>query len=168
MRVPQQADAALRERVLRHYRWCAEAIRDGDVDGFLDWLGPDGTFVAADGTTVRVADTRPFWEWRFANVIAVRRVEIEVESVAWNDDGLVVVDFHELSDLTVRGFDGKPVERDADLHNRNLWEISEDRLTTRGGEEVNVRRSLNGRPLSDEIDPLGFAAWARHQQERPG
>lgn len=150
--------------MIRHYRWCTEVLRASDVEGFLDWLGPEGTFPALDGATVRVADTRPFWEWRFANVLAVRRVQFDIENISFNDDGLVVVDFHELSDLTVRGFDGKPVERDADLHNRNTWELSADRLTTRGGEEIEARRTLNGQPLTDEIDPWGFGAWARHLQ----
>jgi len=149
--------------VVRHYRRCAEVLAACDVDGFLDWLGPDGTFRATDGTTVRVADTRPFWAWRFGNVLAVRRVRMDVEDICWNDDGLVVVDFHELSDLTVRGFDREPVERDADLHNRNLREVAQDRLTTRGGEEIDARRTLDGRPLTDAVDPWGFAAWARHQ-----
>ena len=126
---------------MRHYQWCVKVLRARDVDGFLDWLGPDGTFRTADTTLVRHAATRPFWEWRFGNVLAVRRCEIEIEDVGYNDDGLLVVDFHEQSDLTVRGFDGTPAERDADLHNRNLWEVSEDRMTSRGGQELQARRN---------------------------
>lgn len=162
----QPIDRSTRDRVVRHYQRCVEVLQARDLDGFLDWLGPEGTFPAADGAIVRVADTRPFWEWRFNNVLAVRRVEIEVEDVFYNDDGLLIVDFHEKSDLTVRGFDGTPVERDADLHNRNLWEVSDGRLTTRGGEELIVRRTIDGHPLTDEIDPWGFGAWARYSENR--
>jgi hypothetical protein len=78
----------------------------------------------------------------------------------------LVVDFHERTDLTVRGFDGTPVERDADLHNRNLWEVSEDRLTTRGGDELRVRRTIDGQLLTDEMDAWGFGAWARYRDSR--
>ena len=38
----------------------------------------------------------------------------------------------EQTDLTVRGFDGMPAERDADLHNRNFWEVSDVRMTRPG------------------------------------
>ena len=45
-------------------------------------------------------------------------------------------------DLTVRGFDGTPLQRDADLHNRNLWEVSEEnRVASRGGQELQARRN---------------------------
>lgn len=162
----REVDDALRSRVERHYEACVEALRARDVDRFLDWLGLQGTFHSSNGAVVRVADTRPFWEWRFDNVLEVRRVDIEVQDVAWDDDGLVVVDFHEHSDLTVRGFDGSPVLRDADLRNRNLWEVSGDGFTARGGEELEARRTLDGQPLTDELDPWGFSAWARHQESR--
>lgn len=162
--MPRQVDDALQTRIVRHYQWCTEVLRACDVDGFLAWLGQEGTFLGIDGATVRVAETRPFWVWRFSNVLEVRQVQIEIENVAWNDEGLVVVDFHEHTNLTVRGFDGTSVLRDADLPNRNLWEISEDRLTTRGGEEIEAQRTLNGRPLTDDIDPWGFGAWTRHQK----
>ena len=162
-----EADVSMRERVTLHYQWCVRVLRAGDVEGFLDWLGPDGTFRTADNTVVRHADTRPFWEWRFGNVLAVRRCEIEVEDVAYNDDGLLVVDFHEQSDFTVRGFNGSPAEREADLHNRNFWEVSEDRMTSRGGEELQARRTIDGKPLTDDIDPWGFAAWAQYR-DSPG
>ena len=153
----------MHERVTRHYQRCVRVLRARDVEGFLDWLGPDGTFPTADNTIVRHAATRPFWEWRFNNVLAVRQFEIEIEDVAYNDDGLLVVDFHEQSEFTVRGFDGTPVGRDADLHNRNLWEVSEHRLTSRGGEELKVHRTIDGQPLTDDIDPWGFSAWAQYR-----
>jgi len=164
--MPREVDASMHERVVRHYQRCARVLRAGDVEGFLDWLGPDGTFRTADNTIVRHADTRPFWVWRFGNVLAVRRCEIEIERVAYDSDGLLVVDFHEQSDLTVRGFDGTPAERDADLHNRNLWEVSEDRMTSRGGEELKVRRTIDGQPLTDDIDPWGFGAWAKYRDSQ--
>jgi hypothetical protein len=161
-----EVDMAISDRVTRHYQWCVRVLRAGDVDGFLDWLGPDGTFRTADNTIVRHAATRPFWEWRFANVLAVRRCEIEIEDVAYNDEGLLVVDFHEQSDFTVRGFDETPAEREADLHNRNLWEVSANRMTSRGGEELKVRRTIDGQPLTDDIDPWGFAAWAQYRDSQ--
>jgi hypothetical protein len=159
-------DQDLRERVGRHYEWCTEVLRAVDVDGFLNWLGPDGTFPGEGGSIVRIADTRPFWEWRFGLILKVRRCEIVVTDVAWRADGLLVVDFRELSDLTVRGFDSQPVERDADLYNRNLWEVDEHTFTTRGGAEIEARRTLDGQPLTDENDPWGFGAWRRFRDSR--
>ena len=101
-----------------------------------------------------------------ANVLTVRRCEIEIEDVAYTDEGLLVVDFHEQTDLTLRGFDGMPAERDADLHNRNFWEVSDVRMTTRGGEELEARRTIDGQPLTDDIDPWGFGAWAKYRDSQ--
>jgi hypothetical protein len=78
--MPRNTIDSLRQRVDRHYQWCVKVLEGRDLDGFLDWLGPDGTFPAADGSIIRVADTRPFWEWRFDNVLAVRRVEIQLRT----------------------------------------------------------------------------------------
>ena len=93
-------------------------------------------------------------------------VEIEIEDVAYDDEGLLVVDFHAQSDFTVRGFDGTPAEREADLRNRNLWEVSEDRMTSRGGEELKVRRRIDGQPLTDAVDPWGFGAWVQYRDSQ--
>lgn len=155
-------DQQLRRRVLRHYEELLEAVRVSDVDRFLDWMGPDATFTSPDGAVVRAADTRPFWAWRFANVLDVGRAEIEVIDIRI-EDNLLVVDFLERATTTVRGFDGEPVERVSDLENRNWWEVGDDRLTFRGGEELAGRRMIDGRPLTDEIDPWGPDAWARHR-----
>ncbi|PUA82074.1 hypothetical protein C7S10_08620 [Nocardioides currus] len=154
-------DASMRDRVDRHYRRCEEVLRARDLDGFMDWLGADGTFPAADGTVVRIAGTRPFWAWRFANVLRVTSVELRIEDISYDDDGLLVVDFHERGSMTVGGFDGLPVERAVDLHNRNLWEVSEDRFTARGGAELAAHRTIGGERLTDETDPWGFGAWER-------
>jgi hypothetical protein len=123
--MPRDVDVSMHERVTRHYQWCVRVLRAGDVEGFLDcWdrMGRFGRPTAPSSATPRPGRSG---ERRFGNVLAVRRFEIEIEDVAYNDDGLLVVDFHEQSELTVRGFDGTPAERDADLHNRNLWEVSE-------------------------------------------
>jgi hypothetical protein len=165
--MPLDVDDDTRERVRRHYRWCTDVLRARDLDGFLNWLGPEGTFPAQDGSTVRVADTRPFWSWRFSLVLEVRRCDIVVNDIAWRADGLLAVDFHERSDLTVKGYDGQPVERDADLQNRNLWEVDEASFTTRGGEEISAHRTLDGQPLTEELDPWGFEAWRRFRDSRP-
>lgn len=152
----------LRDRVVRHYRRCEEVLRNVDVDGFIDWLGPEGTFESEDGSIVRIAETRPFWEWRFANVVDVSRCDMTVGQVTWPDRGLLVVDFDEVTHHRLRGFDGKPVERTADLHKRNCWRVNAERLTTIGGAELQGFRTIGGLELIDEIDPWGFSAWRRH------
>ena len=73
---------------------------------------------------------------------------VEIEGTAYNDAGLLVVDFHEQSNLTIGHFDGTPAERDANLHNHNVWEVSKDRLTSRGGEELRPGATIDGHPLS--------------------
>jgi hypothetical protein len=153
----------LRDLVVRHYRRCEEVLRNVNLDGFLDWLGPEGSFEAGDGSIVRVADTRPFWAWRFTNVVEVSSCDMTVEQITWSEQGLLVVDFHEVTHHRVRGFDGQPVERTADLHNRNWWRVDGKRLTTTGGAELVGHRTIGGRELTDEIDPWGLSAWRRHQ-----
>lgn len=46
--MPRGVDASMRERVTGHYQWCVRVLRARDGEGFLDWLGPDGTFRMAD------------------------------------------------------------------------------------------------------------------------
>lgn len=166
MLVPVEPE--LRDLVLRHYRRCEEVLRSADLDGFLDWLGPDGTFEADDGSIVRIADTRPFWEWRFTNVVDVSRCDMTIEQVTWTDRNLLVVDFHEVTHHRVRGFDGRPVERTADLRNRNWWRVDDERLTTAGGVELIGHRTIGGREWTDEIDPWGLSAWRRHRATANG
>jgi hypothetical protein len=159
--IPAEPD--LRDLVLRHYRRCEEVLRSADLEGFLDWLGPEGTFEVEDGSIVRIADTRPFWEWRFANVVDVSRCDMTVEQVTRTDRSLLVVDFHEVTHHRVRGFDGEPIERTADLRNRNWWRVDGERLTFAGGAESTGHRTIGGRESTDEIDPWGLTAWRRHQ-----
>lgn len=143
------------------YERCCVACRSHDVEGFLAWAGPEGTFVRDDGTFGRWADTGPFWEWRFTQILEVGQFDITVENIKVDDDGLFVVDFHEVSRLTVRNFTGHPAVRFADLHNRNWWRRSEAGLSIVKGAEPRTRRTLDGIPIEDLDDPIGFARWGR-------
>jgi hypothetical protein len=130
----------------------------------LAWPGPEGTFFRDDGSLGRWADTRPFWQWRFAQILAVERFDITVQKITVDSDGLFVVDFHEVSSIMVRNADGDRATRVADLDNRNWWRRTPDGFSIVNGAEPHTRRTLEGVPIDDAHDPIGFAAWAAHQQ----
>jgi len=150
--------------VQERYDRCCVAIRNRDVDAFLEWTGPDGSFIREDGTIGHWADTRPFWEWRVSQMLDIGQFDIEVEAINIDEEGLLVVDFHEVSRLTVRDFDGATAVRFADLHNRNWWRRSETGWSIVNGAEPRTRRTLDGVPIDDLDDPIGFASWRRFSQ----
>ena len=158
---PVNAESDLWVEFRDRYERCCVACRSRDADAFLAWAGPEGTFNREDGTFGRWEDTRPFWAWRFSQMLEVTRFDIDIESIGVDDDGLVVVDFHEVSKITVRNFEGDPAVRLADLHNRNWWRRSEAGLSIVKGSEPQTRRTLDGIPIEDSEDPIGFARWGR-------
>ena len=141
------------------------AVLAQDAEAFVAAFGPDATFVARNGETIRFDATTDFWEWRFgppheqvSSTMRVTRVE-EIEPGEW------AVEFHEESMAVVVTDDGRRIERTADLHNRNFWRLGSNGISAFGaGEELSAHRTLAGEPLTDDADdPVGFAAWAaRH------
>ena len=154
-------DSDLWTEITGHYAACVDAMLAKDVDAFIAWFGTDGSFPRADGTRVRWADTRRFWEWRFSRILQLQEFSIEVQSVELDEDELVVVDFHEVSTMLVHGRFGRPAVRRADLHNRNWWRRDGEQLAAVNGAEPVTVRTLDGKPLEDADDPIGFAKWAR-------
>ena len=154
-------DSALWNEVTRHYAACVDATRAKDVDAFIAWFGDGGSFPRADGTRTLWADTRQFWEWRFSRILELQEFSIEVESVEIDAEGLVVVDFHEVSTMLVTGRFGRPAVRRSDLHNRNWWRREGEQLAAVNGAQPVTVRTLDGQPLEDADDPIGFAKWAR-------
>lgn len=148
------------------YDNCCRACRQGDADGFLEWAGPDGTWTRADGTIGRWADTRDFWEWRFSVVLGVEQFDITIERVAVDEDGRYEVDFHEISRVSVRGFNGRPASRVADLRNRNWWRRTATGLNLVDIAELQGTRTLNDAALKDVDDPMGFATWAQMHSDQ--
>jgi hypothetical protein len=43
---------------------CCVAVRNQDVDGFLEWPGPEGTFIGEDGSLSTIEENRHFQNGR--------------------------------------------------------------------------------------------------------
>ena len=144
------------------YAACGAAVLAQDAEAFVASFGPDASFVTTRGETVRFDATTDFWAWRFGPPNQPLRTRFELLSVVENEPGEWVVEFREEAAMVVMMPDGRRVERTWRLHNRNFWRRGDRGISVFGsGEELEVERTLDGAPLTDDArDPIGFAAWA--------
>jgi hypothetical protein len=89
----------------------------------------------------------------------IHRFDLAVLS-ACQSDGLVVVEFAEEGDATVARPDGRPARRTWTLRGIDEWRRSPDGWSVCNGEDLEVSRALDGRPMTDQEDPIGWHRWA--------